>query len=656
MLHLVIPFSSTNVQWLVSSSRIETSTFAHPVIVSNRADHTYFKNRLVTLSPTGRIIRSAKKVGNQGGRSFTFCRSKGENVNLYASKTELNTPSSKKIRTNANLNAQKVFELICSRYNIENLRSPDWTKARRYIYHATSSSSTKKPLAIYQIESVLDFLDNCFETESSLNTIFVIQSIPRIFRKDPESYLKPTVKFLKDLYGAQMFHEFVKRRPEVLLTVGLGYNSKTLIDVEDSRLAGNFMKTDDELISVDDYLESQDLGISQHSLSIMKSKYPTVFQRSLTNVKECIEYILSCMASTSSTTNDGSPVHLRGNTESKSRMILGKMVKANPNILNLSVTNLRSKVEFFQVQCGFDSSEKIIVLWKKFPGILGLSLEKNLRPTKQLVHNLLIVDKSEHCDSRLYKVLSSHPQLLALSPQNLASKAAYFDNIDANSSSTLASRIAIYAPSVFSLSLKENIMPKIEALSNLWGVSYGTIVKGGNKSERSLSKRIAEYPNVLTLSLEGNIYPSISFYNRTGYITCQSTTDQIAGHNNSMITQNYLPARYLAASLYNRLLPRWNFHIVQEANRLNEKEISIVEGFDESKIGPGASPSALDRKPPLHILAGASDDAFCRRMKYDYDTYMDFKKEAVPRLKFSSQFDTWLKTGRPIDLDVGLKE
>jgi hypothetical protein len=54
--------------------------------------------------------------------------------------------------------------------------------------------------------------------------------------------------------------------------------------------------------------------------------------------------------------------------------------------------------------------------------------------------------------------------------------------------------------------------------------------------------------------------------------------------------------------------------------------------------------------PPLHLLAGAGDEVFCRQMKLSLTDYLAFKEEATPRLKFNTQFDMWLKTGRPIDL------
>ena len=114
----------------------------------------------------------------------------------------------------------------------------------------------------------------------------------------------------------------------------------------------------------------------------------------------------------------------------------------------------------------------------------------------------------------------------------------------------------------------------------------------------------------------------------------------------------HLPARYIATSLYNRLLPRWNYHIVQEADRLNrESKNAPRSSASLSTTNPLSSDHPNHNRPPLHIIAGATDEAFCKRMNYDYVTYMKFKQEAMPRLKFSSQFATWIKTGQPIDVD-----
>jgi len=61
--------------------------------------------------------------------------------------------------------------------------------------------------------------------------------------------------------------------------------------------------------------------------------------------------------------------------------------------------------------------------------------------------------------------------------------------------------------------------------------------------------------------------------------------------------------------------------------------------------------TSSEQQIALHTLVGATDAAFCELMGIDVDRYWQYKTESIPRLKFSSQFDTWLKTGRPIDVD-----
>jgi len=278
----------------------------------------------------------------------------------------------------------------------------------------------------------------------------------------------------------------------------------------------------------------------------------------------------------------------------------------------------------------------------------------------------------------LRKCILKHPQILALSLSNLLVKRDYFDYIDSDGNlpaedgdesvkgkkNTLAARILVSAPSTYSLSLKENIIPKMEYLGSLWGshtpaASYSK--KSGNGSGgSSLSDNLREYPQILTLSKEGNIIPTLSFYNMTGYVDLD--THGLPRKQQSSMThaKSIIRSRYIATSLYNRLLPRWHFLLEEQ-----DKQQQLLEQQLESLVDPKSkeasspkyiiptpktSPSSVVALPPLHLLAGASDDVFCRQMKLSREGYLAFKEEAVPRLKFSSQFDRWLKTGRPIDL------
>jgi hypothetical protein len=129
-----------------------------------------------------------------------------------------------------------------------------------------------------------------------------------------------------------------------------------------------------------------------------------------------------------------------------------------------------------------------------------------------------------------------------------------------------------------------------------------------------LAHFLQEYPNVLTLSLVGNIQTTMNFFNRTGYTLLNDDWELVEG-------QTRICGRYIAASLYNRLLPRWHYCL-----------------------------SCGLKAPPMHILVGSTDPIFCEELGLYLGEFELFKDDAVPRLKFSSQFDTWLKTGRPIDV------
>jgi len=595
--------------------------------------------------------------------------SESPNGNAHAHHGNDSSSTSKKQSTRRNPDAQEVFDLISNHCGgPEGLKTQEWKKAKRYIYHATSLNGTKNPIKAVQIKSVLNFLDETFDgndldyinSEVVIDTSFIIQSVPRIMKKDVESYLKPTVDFLKGLYGA-MFYEFVKRRPDVLLTSGVGFNSKSMGESKNTdrdyfpRQSKETHVENQQHMPVDDYLASQELGLSATQVAKLKKKHPAVFRRSFSKVQETIEYLLATFASPE---------------RSVGKFTIGKMIKANPNILNLSVSNINPKVSFLN-ECGFDTSQEIKMLCKKYPGILCLSLDDNLRPTVTILQDLMstAVDVS-NSKSALYKSLSIHPQLLALSPHNIASKAAYFDTIgktvninddketshDLSKKASLAARMAMSAPSVYSLSL-DNIRQKVRYLSYLWSVQDDNKSSHGTKRNLNIvAKRIFEYPNILTLSLEGNIQPTISFYNRTGYINLRnhdSTEDDILDDGtNDEKGPTYLPARYLATSLYNRLLPRWNYHVVEETERMNQEKGKYDSKNDFTQLATNYDEKLISAptRPPLHILAGATDETFCKRMSYDYKTYMKFKEAAIPRLKFSSQFDTWLKTGRPIDV------
>jgi ribosome-binding factor A len=269
----------------------------------------------------------------------------------------------------------------------------------------------------------------------------------------------------------------------------------------------------------------------------------------------------------------------------------------------------------------------------------------------------------------LRRCVLKHPQILSLSLGNLLAKSEYFDSIDismmdtmANATArkikttTLAARILMTTPSVYSLSLQQNIIPKVNYLStSIWGMNRTTI-----------SNNLYEYPQILTLSMQGNIIPTLSFYNMTGYIKLDTyglPQQTIESHKQQQQQQQQqtkvgIRSRYIATSLYNRLLPRWHF-LLEERERRQQQQLKhqILSSLEKS-ISDLASfqnitttATTIHLLPSLHLLAGASDGNFCYQMNISLTEYINYKEKEGARLKFTSQFDTWLKTGRPIDLD-----
>jgi len=294
----------------------------------------------------------------------------------------------------------------------------------------------------------------------------------------------------------------------------------------------------------------------------------------------------------------------------------------------------------------------------KMGHVKGLSVQDNLQPTLDLLSELLLLQEENRSADRLRRVLLSHPQILGLSLENLRAKISYFDAIDRlapdGATTSLASRVLIRAPAVYSLSLRDNIVPTVEYLARVWGTatvpmrweagfavvdSDGTAVSNPkcqtNHGPSSLAALLGEYPSILTLSLKRNIQPTIGFYQRAGYLTLNDDHGRLTRSADGKL--HVIRGRYIAVSLFNRLLPRWHYCLSSLA----------------SKEDPGGG--APDLPPPspllpLHVLAGTTDEGFCRYFEFDPQDYADFKEEATPRLKFSFQFDTWLSTGVPIDV------
>lgn len=571
----------------------------------------------------------------------------------------------------------------------------------------------EQPLTISKIQNIINFLNITFPNQPELQAR-VIQYSPRILSQyhSVHSRLLPTVEFLRALYGPMdqqqqqhegvkgskkmeeeeeggvgRFYEAIYRNTDLLLIRGVGYagssssnqpTNKNYDEVDDSGgVGGGGGGNDDNALAVVQYL-TNDL-LSTNETARLKQNHPTLFQLSLdTKIIPVLDYLRSLLLS-------------HNNSFKKVQQVLKKIITQYPMLLQLDIeTNLNYTVSYLRDTFDF-TNEELTTFVSISPGVLGLSVLNNLLPTINFMRDILKVcnnvddannndyddgnddDEEEGSNSSLTILLRrcvlTHHQILSLSLGNLLAKREYFDSIDASmmdsinnkdmaqkitTTTTLAARILMSTPSVYSLSLQQNIIPKVNYLATaLWGSNRTTI-----------SNNLYEYPQILTLSMQGNIIPTLSFYNMTGYIRLDThgLPEELSSIQQQEQTKVSIRSRYIATSLYNRLLPRWHY-LLEEHERIQQLQYQILSSLEES-ISDSAlyeniinatttttiSPT-LHLLPPLHLLAGASDSIFCYQMKLSLTEYLIYKEKEGARLKFSSQFDTWLKTGRPIDLD-----
>jgi len=561
-----------------------------------------------------------------------------------------------------------------------------WTKTRKYLYQYRANASRaniapegqitrrkkriRGPLTLSHIQQILSFLQGTFPNHPELQAR-ILQKSPRILGqyRSIESRLVPTVEFLQELYGVMtvsdgkkggMFHEAIWRNTNLLLVRGVGYAGR-------GSKGTDAMGGDDSNVSaVEAYLE-QEITMPSSGIAKLKRNYPSLFQLSLNSkVKPVVKYLYSLLGHSDTATMP---------PQAKQKKQVSKILTNHPILLQLDVAaNLEPTACFLREYCDLTDKELAMVI-AATPGVLGLSVERNLKPTLQFISGVLKDGRIDHSENGgeedsskilLRKCILKHPQILALSLTNLSAKRDYFNGIDGDLTtkvadqntkgpkSTLAARVLVSAPSAYSLSLTENIIPKIEYLASLWGMPASCT----ENSRSFLSDNLRENPQILTLSKEGNIIPTLSFYNMTGYVHLDSNGLPREQQSSMQQPKSIIRSRYIATSLYNRLLPRWHFLIEEQ-----EKQQQLEQHL-ESLVNPKSKEASTPKYiiptpktshsraalPPLHLLAGASDDVFCRQMKLSLIDYLAFKEEAVPRLKFSSQFDRWLKTGRPIDL------
>ena len=577
-------------------------------------------------------------------------------VQLYETKTI--SPSTNGTEINSrrgNPQVRNIMALLDERYGLseidQKIKTKEWKKTRNYLYHVTRGQTERDEIVTFeeQVVSVLDFLDDRLKLPPDVSRK-VLQDSPRILRKPVDSFLIPTSDFLLQLWGRDLFVQAVERNPALLLSSGLGYTknrkSKGRANRKSADTSGTAIDTSVEEIIV------EQTGLSSSAIERIKGAAPQVFGSEASKVNSVLDFLASILQQREGLENSSDVDEItREEEELKLKKILGKVILAHPYLLNLSVeSNLKPRLQFLADTCDLNPTQIAKVVQTSNGSVLSLSVEQNLKPTIDFLLDEIFANNESGDDPKimLKKCVLTHPQLLGLSLANLKSKVQYFDSIG----SSLAVRVASKSPAIYSLNLDQNIVPTIDFLSRVWGVAKAS--KEERKSSDDFISMLHEYPNIITLSVESNLQPTMMFFNKTGYTLLNenwelalppSSPSAINGSaKNRTNSPSRIRGRYIAASLYNRLLPRWHFCLSSNA------EARTFDDATESAALSALSAPPPPEKPPLHLLVMASDDAFCQAMDFQPESFARFKKEAIPRLKFSSQFDTWLKTGKPIDL------
>jgi len=557
-----------------------------------------------------------------------------------------------------NTQVRSIMSILEERYELPFLQSnttvtdpsrktKEWKKTRNYLYHVSRSQSDSNDKSIAmnptsiipfeeQVVTVLDFLDDQLELPPAVSKR-ILQESPRILRKPVDSFLTPTADFLIKLWGRDMFVQAVERNPRLLLSSGVGYttNHRKTNNPQATNNSVTIMTAMDEGATVTEQTVEEVLstyaGFTSSQLKRLKQSAPFVFGLEASKAYSVLEFL------------DGI-LQQAEEKESQRKKIVGKLIFAHPNLLNLSVeSNLKPRVTFLAESCDLDPSQIAKVVQTSNGSVLGLSVEQNLKPTLNYLLHEIFLPSNDGDDPKemLKKCILTHPQLLGLSLSNLQSKTEYFDSIG----STLAVRIVRKCPAIYSLNLDQNIIPTIEFLAKIWGMDIGNAKAASKKTRKTkisnndFVSMLFEYPNIITLSLETNLQPTMMFFNKTGYTSLDKdwrlTPSETMKNSSPSVAINRIRGRYIAASLYNRLLPRWHYCLSISSVSSSPQDSQLSQPLE---------------KPPLHLLVMSSDETFCETMNFQLDSFLNFKQDAIPRLKFSSQFDTWLKTGKPIDI------
>ncbi|CAE7896874.1 MTERF5, partial [Symbiodinium necroappetens] len=170
---------------------------------------------------------------------------------------------------------------------------------------------------------------------------------------------------------------------------------------------------------------------------------------------------------------------------------IAKSIERFPSVLGLSLdANLKPTVEWIK-GLGLSQSHVAKVI-ANCPQVLGLSIDANLKPTVEWIKGLGL------SQSQVSKVIVTHPRVLAYSIDAKLKPTVEWIRGLGLSQSQVAKAIAT-CPQVLGYSIHANLKPTVE-----W-------IKGLGLSQSQVVKVIATHPRVLGYSMDANLKPTVEW-------------------------------------------------------------------------------------------------------------------------------------------------
>ena len=229
-----------------------------------------------------------------------------------------------------------------------------------------------------------------------------------------------------------------------------------------------------------------------------------------------------------------------------------KLIQKSPSMLTYTSTNIEQTTDFFLSECGLSKDEYTKMLMT-YPACLGLSIENTLRPAIDFF-------RDEIGSNKWKWIVVRYPQIFR-NAQVLKPRAKFmYEKLNLKRWADL-SQIASKYPPLFWLK-EENVVPKMEFLQQTLELSAG-----------ELRDILVTYPQLLGLSLEGNLRPTVQFF----------LSDDGADLTVSQLGYfvSYQPA-LLAYSLEKRIRPR--IDRMRDAGIRLEYSPPVIMSYTDSKF------------------------------------------------------------------------